>query len=383
MRFWPLIWSSLRRKRVRTLLTLLCILIAFLLYGYLAAINTAFRMGVDLTGVDRLVLRHKVSIIQMLPESYLERIEQVPGVVDVAHASWFGGIYQDPIKFFPQMAVDPERYLRLYPEFILPKEQKKAWFANRTGAIAGRTIAEKYGWKVGDRIPIQGTVWRPADGSTWEFTLEGIYNGAEEGTDTSNFFFHYKYLDESRPYAKGMVGWYVIRINDPLQAAAIAERIDAQFANSFYETETSTERAFVQAFAKQVGNVGAIIAAVLTAVFFTILVVSGNTLMQSFRERITELAVLKTLGYSNGLVLRLVLAESLLLAGAGAALGLSLAWVLIRRGDPTGGAMPRFYFPQQDLVLGVVLAVVLGLLVGMPPAVQALRLRVVDALRRT
>jgi len=383
MKFWPLIWSSLRRKRVRTLLTLLCILIAFLLFGYLAAINMSFRMGVDLTGVDRLVLRHKVSIIQLLPESYQEQIEKVPGVVDVAFATWFGGIYQDPKNFFPQMAVDPERFLRLYPEFLLPEEQKKAWFADRTGAVVGRATAKRFGWKVGDRVPIQGTIWRPADGSPWEFTLDGIYDGAEEGTDTTNFLFHYKFLDETRPFAKGMVGWYIIRINDPSRAAAIAEQIDNVFANSFYETETSTERAFVQAFAKQVGNVGAIITAVLTAVFFTILLVAGNTLMQSFRERITELAVLKTLGYPNGLVLRLVLAEALLLAGLGAALGLALAWLLIKRGDPTGGALPIFFFPPRDILLGIALAILLGLLVGTPPAVQALRLRVVDALRRT
>jgi putative ABC transport system permease protein len=383
MKFWPLIWSSLRRKKIRTLLTLICVLIAFLLFGYLAAINQSFQMGVDLTGVDRLVLRHKVSIIQLLPESYQAQIEKVPGVIDAAHATWFGGIYQDFTNFFPQLAVEPERYLRLYPEFRLSDAEKKAWFANQTGAVVGRTTAERFGWKVGDRIPIQGTIWRPADGSNWEFTIDGIYTGAVEGTDTTNFLFHYKYLDEARPFGKGMTGWYIIRINDPSRAAEIARQIDSLFANSFYETETSTERAFMQGFAKQVGNVGAIITAVLTAVFFTILLVAGNTMMQSFRERITELAVLKTLGYPNGLVLRLVLAESLLLAGGGAALGLALAWILIKQGDPTGGALPIFFFPPREMLLGAGLAVVLGLLVGTPPAVQALRLRVVDALRRT
>ena len=220
MKFWPLIWSSLRRKKIRTLLTLICVLIAFLLFGYLAAINQSFQMGVDLTGVDRLVLRHKVSIIQLLPESYQAQLEKVPGVIDVAHATWFGGIYQDFTNFFPQLAVEPERYLRLYPEFLVPDEQKKAWFADRTGAIVGRATAKRFDWKVGDRIPIQGTIWRPADNSNWEFTVDGIYDGAEDGTDTTQFLFHYKYMDEARPFAKGMTGWYIIRINDPSRAAA-------------------------------------------------------------------------------------------------------------------------------------------------------------------
>jgi putative ABC transport system permease protein len=383
MKYWSLIWSSLRRKKLRTLFTLLSILVAFLLFGYLAAINMAFRMGVDLTGADRLVLRHKVSLIMLLPESYQARIEQVPGVVDVAHATWFGGIYQDPKNFFAQLPVEPERYLELYPEFILPDEQRQAWLADRTGAVAGHTLVEKYGWKIGDRIPLQGTIWRQRDGSsTWEFTLRGIYDGTEEGTDTTQFLFHYDYFDEARWAAQGMVGWYIIRVDRPENAAQIASSIDEKFVNSFYETKTSTEKAFVQAFAKQVGDIGTIIAAVMSAVFFTILLVAGNTMMQSVRERTSELAVLKTLGYSSRLVLALVLAESLALASAGGGLGLFLAWLFIRQGDPTGGALPIFFLPPQDLGLGAAFAVGLGLVAGILPAVQAMRLRVVDALRR-
>jgi putative ABC transport system permease protein len=383
MKYLHLILASLGRKKLRTTFTLLSILIAFVLYGYLAAINKAFQMGVDLTGVDRLVLRHKVSIIQLLPVSYLERIAAVPHVVDVAHGTWFGGIYQDPKNFFAQLAVDPERYLRLYPEFILPEEQKKVWLADRTGAIAGRTIAKKFGWKVGDRIPIQGTIWRLKNGSSsWEFTLDGIYDGAKEGTDTTQFLFRYDYLDEARSFGQGSVGWYIIRIDAPDQATQIADRIDAVFANSSFETKTSTEKAFVQAFAKQVGNIGAIIGGVLGAVFFTILLVAGNTMMQSVRERITELAVLKTVGFSNGLLLALVLGESFVLAGLGGGLGLALAWLLIRQGDPTGGALPIFFFPPQDLLLGLVYVAGLALITGILPAWEAARLRVVDALRR-
>ena len=383
MKFWPLIWSALRRKRVRTFFTLLSILIAFLLYGYLAAVNMAFRLGVDVTGADRLVLRHKVSFSILLPESYLGRIEATPGVVEATHASWFGGIYQEPKNFFPQMAVEPEGYLALYPEFLLPEEQKQAWLADRTAAIVGRNTAERFGWKIGDRIPIQATVWRKADGSSaWEFNLVGIYDGAEDATDTTQFLFHYDYFDEARMFAKGQVGWYIVRINDPAHADDIAQRIDTQFANSFYETKTSTEKAFIQGFAKQIGNIGAIIGGILTAVFFTILLVTGNTMMQSVRERTAELAVLKTVGFSNRLVLLLVLVESLTLAAVGGVLGLTLAWWAIGRGDPTGGALPIFFLPPQDVLLGGGFMVALGLLTGLLPAVQAMRLRVVDAVRR-
>ena len=383
MKFWPLIWSALRRKRVRTFFTLLSILIAFLLYGYLAAVNMAFRLGVDVTGADRLVLRHKVSFSILLPESYLGRIEATPGVVEATHASWFGGIYQEPKNFFPQMAVEPEGYLALYSEFLLPEEQKQAWLADRTAAIVGRNTAERFGWKIGDRIPIQATVWRKADGSSaWEFNLVGIYDGAESATDTTQFLFHYDYFDEARMFAKGQVGWYIVRINDPAHADDIAQRIDTQFANSFYETKTSTEKAFIQGFAKQIGNIGAIIGGILTAVFFTILLVTGNTMMQSVRERTAELAVLKTVGFSNRLVLLLVLVESLTLAAVGGVLGLTLAWWAIGRGDPTGGALPIFFLPPQDVLLGGGFMVALGLLTGLLPAVQAMRLRVVDAVRR-
>jgi putative ABC transport system permease protein len=382
MKFLPLIWSNLRRKRVRTIFTLLSILVAFLLFGYLAAVSNAFDIGVKISGVDRLVMTHKVSIILPLPLSYQDRIEQVPGVTEVANATWFGGVYQDPKNFFAQMAVDPERYLRLYPEFLLPEAQKKAWFADRTGAICGRYLADRFHWKIGDRIPITAP-WQQKNGSnSWEFTLDGIYDGATPSTDVTQFLFHWKYLDESRVRRNGMVGWYIIRIAHPDQAPQVAARLDALFANSDNETKTSTEKAFMQGFAKQVGNIGAIITAILTVVFFIILLVAGNTMMQSVRERVTELAVLKTVGFPNGLILTLVLCESLALAVIGGGLGLGLAWLLISRGDPTGGALPIFYFPGESAILGVAFIFLLGAATGSLPAIQAMRLRVVESLRR-
>ena len=384
MKFLPLVWKNLGRRKIRTIFTLGSILVAFVLFAYLSALTTASGMGVELTGNDRLVLIHKVSLIQLLPESYQARIEAMPGVIDVCHQTYFGGIYQDPRNFFMQMPVEPERLLRLFPEFKLPEDQKRAWLADRQGAVAGRATAERYGWKIGDRIPIQGTIWTQKNGSaTWEFNLVGIYDGEHTGTDTTQFLFRYDYFDEARSFGEGAVGWYVIRIADPARAAEIAQRIDATFANSPFETKTTTEKAFAQSFASQIGDVGAIMRGILGAVFFTILLVAANTMAQSVRERTSELAVLKTLGFSNGLVLTLVLLESLFLACVGGLLGLGLGWLLIQRGDPTGGLLPAFYLPLSSFLLSLLFVVGLGLVAGVFPAVQAMRLRIVDALRRS
>lgn len=383
MKFFPLIWRNLLRRKVRTTFTALSIFVAFVLFGFLMAVRVAFTMGVELAGADRLVLIHKVSIIQLLPLSYYDRIRSVEGVADVMHATWFGGIYQEPTNFFAQMAVDPEPLLRLYPEFVLSEDEKKAWLEDRTGAIAGRALADRFGWKIGDRIPIQGTIWRMPGGAPWTFTIRGIYEAGKQGTDTTQFFFHHKYLDEvRRNFGAGLVGWYTIRIADPDRAADIAARIDAMFANSEYETKTTTEKAFGQAFASQVGDIGSIIMAITAAVFFTILLVAANTMAQSIRERVGELAVLKTLGFGNGLVLALVLAESLLLVMVGGGLGLLLGWVFTLGGDPTGGFLPAFFIPGRDLAMGVALLLALGLIAGALPAAKAMRLRIVDALRR-
>ncbi len=380
MRHLHLVWRNLLRRKTRTIFTFLSVAIAFVLFGVLATIRVAFNYGVEVAGADRLIMIHKVSFINFLPISYQERIKTVKGVSDATHATWFGGIYQDPSNFFSQMAVEPDEWLRMYPEYVLPEDQKKAWLANRVGAIAGRAVAERFGWKVGDRIPIQGTIFQ---GGVWEFTIDGIFDGDREGVDTNQFFFHNKYLWEKAVFGEDMVGWYIIRVEDPKASAEVAQRVDALFANSPYETKTSTEKAFVQAFANQVGDIGAILTAILVAVFFTILLVTGNTMAQSIRERTSELAVLKTLGYSNALVLAMVLGESLTIAVAGGGVGLLLAWLISRQGDPTGGLLPAFFFPPGDLILGVALVFGLGLAAGVLPALRAMRLRIVDALRRT
>jgi len=384
MKYWHLVWSNLKRKKLRTSLTLLSILVAFVLFGFLSAIRQALVGGVEMAGADRLIVRHKISIIQLLPESYKARMARIPGVALVTHQTWFGGIYQDPKNFFMQNPVEPEEFLDMFPEFILPADQKKAWLETRTGAIVGRTTAERFHWKIGDKVPIQSTIWTKEDGTrNWEFDIVGIYDGKKKGTDTTALFFRYDYFDEARQgWGKGQVGWYTIRVKDPARAAEAAKLVDQEFENSSAETKTEPEGAFVQAWASQLGNIVLIVAAILGAVFFTILLVAGNTMAQAVRERTGELGVLKAIGFTNGQVVGLVLAESCLLTVLGGVLGLGLAWLMISRGDPTSGLLPMFYLRTRDLFIGFGISIALGLVTGFFPALQAMHLRVADALRR-
>jgi putative ABC transport system permease protein len=385
MKYLHIVWSNLKRKKLRTSLTLLSILVAFILFGFLSAIQQALVGGVALAGADRLIVRHKVSIIQMLPESYKARMERIPGVALVTHQTWFGGIYQDPKNFFMQNPVVPEEFLAMFPEFVLPPEQKQAWLATRTGAIVGRTTANRFHWKIGDRVPIQSSIWTRDNGTrNWEFDIVGIFDGKKNGTDTTPLFFRYDYFDEARRgWSQGQVGWFTIRVADPARAADVARLVDQEFENSSAETKTEPEGAFVQAWASQLGNIVLIVAAILGAVFFTILLVAGNTMAQAVRERTAELGVLKAIGFSNGQVVALVLAESCLLTVLGGVLGLGLAWLMISRGDPTSGLLPMFFFPTRDLLVGLGISIALGLVTGIFPALQAMRLQVADALRGT
>jgi putative ABC transport system permease protein len=383
MKFLGLVWSNLKRKKLRTALTLLSILVAFLLFGFLCAIRESLTAGVSVAGADRLVVRHKVSIIQSLPLSYEARIANIPGVAAVAHQSWFGGIYQDPKNFFASIPVEPEEFLDMFPEYLLPEAQKQAWLNTRTGAIVGRTTMERFNWKIGDRIPLTSPLWgEPENQTNWEFEIVGIYDGAKKNTDTTGMFFRYDYFDEARPRGKGEIGWLTVRVHDPNQAAEVAKRIDEEFVNSPYETKAEPEGAFAAAFVQQVGDIGTILIAVLSAVFFTILLVAGNTMGQAVRERTEELGVLKAMGFTNELVFALVLLESCVIAMAGGFAGLGLAWLIISSGNPVPALLPIFHLPANDLLIGVVIAVALGVVAGAPPAIQAMRLRVAEALRR-
>jgi putative ABC transport system permease protein len=382
MKFFPLLWSSLWRKKIRTIFTLLSIFVAFLLFGLLMTIRTAFAFGVDIAGLDRLVLIHKVSLIMPLPISYQDRLRATDGVTLATHSSWFGGVYQDPSNFFAQIVVDPVPFMTLYPEYKLPPEQFKAWLADRQGAVVGVDLAERFNWKIGDRIPIQGTIWQPKQGQVWEFNIVGMYDG-DPGVDKTQFFFRYDYLDENRRAGDGLVGWYIVKIADPSQAQQMGAKFDAMFANSSAETNTTTEKGFVEGFAKQVGDIGAIMIAILVAVLFTMMLVAANTMAQSVRERTSEIGVLKTLGFSNASILMLVLGEAVLIAVIGGGLGLLAGWLFVQRGDPTGGMLPIFVLPRRDVAFGAVLIVVLGIAAGLLPALNAMQLKITDALRRT
>jgi len=385
MKFVHLIWTNLKRRKLRTGLTLLSVLVAFLLFGFLSAIKQALVGGVTLAGASRLVVRHKISLIQLLPVSYKERMERIPGVALATHQTWFGGIFQrEPKSFFMQNPVVPEEFLDMHPEFILPPDQRQAWLQTRTGAMVGRKTAERFHWKIGDKVPIYTPIWRRADGNqTWDFDIVGIYDGKEKTTDTMSLFFRYDYFDEARLAGKGLVGWYTLRVKDPSQAAEIAKRVDKEFENSNQETKTEPEAAFIQGWAKQIGNIALITASILGAVFFTILLVTGNTMSQAVRERTGELGVLKAIGFTNLQVLSLVMAESCLMAVLGGVLGLGLACMIVPvLAKPLSAMLPMFFLPGRDLVLGAGMCLALGLATGIFPALAAMRLRVADALRR-
>lgn len=382
MKYLPLVWRNLLRRKFRTIFTLATVFISFVLYAFLMTIRTAFSMGVDVAGVDRLMMMHKVSLIQLLPISYLAQIQSTPGVTLASHSTWFGGTYQDVANQFAVMAVDPDPYLKLYPEFRVSPEERAAWLADRQGVLVGRDVANRYGWKIGDKVPIQATIWQPKKGNTWVYNISGIYDG-DKSIDKTNFFMRYDYLDENRRGAYGQVGWYIIKIANPSGAAELVATLDAQFANSAAETKTSTEKAFMQGFVNQVGNISFIIKSIVVAVLFTLfLLVLANTMAQAVRERTSEFAVLKTLGFTNGLVLSLVLAESMFIAVLGGGLGLGLTFFLVARGDFNNAFLPVFVLTTRDLVTGGVLCVLLGLVAGALPAITAMRLRIVDALRR-
>lgn len=378
IRFAPLVLRNLLRKKTRAVLTVGSIAIALFLFGLLVTIETALNQGVEIAGVDRLVVRNKISLIMPLPYSYQQRILQMSNVSDVTFANWFGGIYQDERNWFPQFAIDTETYRTVYTEFAVPEDQWEDFVADREGAVVGEGTAKRFGWKVGDRIPIQGTIYQ----GTWEFNIRAIYSGTRPEDDVSQFWFHWEYLDERSQIGDGVVGWYVVKLEDPDQAVGTVSSIDDRFANSPWETSTETEQAFAAGFAKQIGNIRLIVLSVGMVVLFTLLLVTGNTMAMAVRERTAELGVLKTLGFSDGAVLAMVLGESLTLAALGGAIGLSLAKLMTLGGDPTGGMLPLFYFAPDKMVIGAALALFVGLAAGAIPALGAMRLRIVDALRR-
>ena len=384
MKYLPLLWAGLFRKKTRTVLTLLSVIVAFLLFGLLQAVQTAFESGADSADAKRLLTTARYSIIELLPLGHLRRIEQVPGVVGVAHAEWFGAKYQNESNAFPVFAVDPARYLAIYPEFIIADEQRQAFIATRTGAVAGRRLADRYGWTLGQRLPITSEIHPRASGDmTWEFELVGFIDAEDPAVkgNTDLVLIDAAHFDEARMANKGRTGWYIERIADPEQARVVSAAIDALVANSPDETKTQPEKEFAVGFAKQIGDVGALVTRILIAVFFTILILTGNTMAQAIRERIPELAILKTLGFSDGAVTVLVLAEAALLLLLGGALGMAASTALLPVvNGSTGGRFPPLYVSGHTWGLALAVVVALALAIGLPPALRARRLRIVEAL---
>ena len=381
MKFGRLVLANLLRKKTRLILIIGSFAVALFLFGLLAVVRGAFNQRLDLAAADRLLSVNHISLTQPLPVSYKERMMRIPGVKNVAFDRFFGGVYQDERNVFPQYAIDIEDHRQVFSEFLVPDNEWATFVNDRQGAIAGAATAKRFGWKVGDKIPIKGTFYPGA----WEFNLDGIYHGKRAQDDETQFWFQLKYLDERIPpgRSKGQVGWFTIRMENPDDAERVSQAIDNEFANSPYETRTVPESTFFAAWINQFGNIEFLIVTIGSVVFFILLLVTGSTIGITVRERTGELAVLKALGYSDLFVLFLILSESVLVAALGGLLGLVAAKALtVLMGDPTNGLLPSFYFPNKSLLEGLVVTLIVGAVSGLLPAIGAMRLRVVDALRR-
>jgi putative ABC transport system permease protein len=381
MKFGRLILANLLRKKIRLLLTIGSFAVALFLFAFLAVVRDAFGRGADVAGADRLVIINRTSIINPIPLSYRDKIQRIPGVKYITHNNWFGGIYQDERNFFPQFVIDPENQRQVFPELLVPDDQWNAFLKDRQGAIAGARTAERFHWKIGERIPIKATIF---GSEAWEFNLVGIYHGKRPQDDETQFWFQWDYFEEKVPErVKGNVGWYVLRVENPDDSPRIAKAIDNEFANSPFETKTETESAFAASWVKQFGNIQFLILCIGAVVFFTLLLVTGNTMAISVRERTSELAVFKAIGFSDRAVLFLVLTESLAIAFIGGMVGLLLALAavpVLTKG--LSGMLPPLILSPMVLGAGLVVALVVGVVSGILPGIGAMRMRVVNALRR-
>jgi putative ABC transport system permease protein len=379
VKFLPLLFANLFRRKVRTTLTIGSFAVALFLFCLLITIRAAFNQGVEAAGVDRVIVINKVSLIQPLPIAYRDRIQRVEGVKEVTFANWFGGVYRDEKNFFAQFAIDHNTYRQLYTEFAISDAEWAAFQADKTGAIVGRVTAERYGFKVGDRVPIIGAIFP----GNWDFTVRGIYKGTRKNDDETQFWFRWDHLQEKAPeFARNYAGWYTFRLQPGYDLVKVSKDVDERFANSPFETRTQSEQVFMASFVKQMGNIEFLMISIGSVVFFTLLLVTGNTMAMSVRERTGELAVLKTLGFSDRFVLAIVLAESALVAALGGTLGIILAKVFTLGGDPTGGMLASFYLPPEAIAAGAALSLFVGVVAGFLPAFNAMRLPVVTALRR-
>ena len=379
MKYFRLILANLLRAKRRTFLTVFSIAVALFLFCTLRTVITSFEASLRASQATRLVARHAASLVFPLPLAYRERLVQVPGVTGVSYGNWFGGFYQDPKNQFAQFAMDVPTMLDLFPEVLLPQDQKQAFLSERTACIIGRALARKYNWKLGDLVPITGTIF-PGE---WRFTVRGIYDGQTKDVDENTLFFHWDYLNESLPEGRrSQVGIYWLRIASPDLAADVSRRVDAIFENSSQPTKTETEKAFQAGFISMIGNVQLLLTIIGSAIVFAIMLVTINTMMMAARERTREIAVLKTLGFSDGLILRLVAGEALLVSLLGGVLGCGLAALVFRESDFTaGGFFPNFRVLPETVLAGLLLAALMGILSGIAPAISAARLKIASALR--
>jgi putative ABC transport system permease protein len=377
-----LVLKNAFRHKLRTTLTVVGIIVAITAFGLLRTIVDAWYAGVNASSSARLVTRNAVSLVFSLPLTYAQRVRQVPGVASVGWGNWFGGIYINERNFFPQFAISATEYLGMYPEYILSPEEKKAFFADRSGAIAGRKLADEYGWKVGDQIPLKGTIFP----GTWTFTLRGIYDGADKGTDQSTFFFHWDYLNETVkkqfPRRGNQTGFLIVLLKDPQQAAEVSEAIDATFRNSLAETLTETEKAFQLGFVAMTEAILLAIEAVSFVVIVIIMAVMANTMAMTARERYGEYATMKALGFGNGFVALLIFAESISIALVGGLAGIALTYPLAQAfADAMGTLFPIFFVSEDTVLMQFAAAIVVGAVAACIPAWNAARVRIVDGLR--
>ena len=381
MKFISLVLKSARRSKRRTLLTVMSVAIAVFLFASLRAVLDGFKAGAEASSSTRIVTIRSTSLIFSMPTSHTDAIRNTPGVQDLTWANWFGGIYKDPQNFFANFAVEPESYLRLYPEVLLTPEERTAFLEDRTGCIVGDGLARRYGFKVGDKITLQ--VGIPVYGTQdYDFTIRAIYRSGGAAVDNQSMLFHWKYVDE-RSLEKGQVGWYVIQVAHPDQATQVAMAIDQKFANSPYETKTDTERAFQSSFVSMFGNLNLLLGSIAIAVVITTLFVAANTMAMSVRERTTEIAVMRTLGFPSSTIFLLIAGEALLMALVGGVIGVTLARVIVNPDLMQAGAfIPVFGVNNTNVAMAVLLSAVIGVLAGVIPATMASRLKIVDALRR-
>ena len=385
MNEFTLVRKNLFRRKLRAVLMIASILIAFLIFGVLAGVYASFTAGEDRAAADRLVVVNKVNFTQPLPIAYYNRVRSVAGVRQVTHANWFGGYYQDPKNFLVVMAVEPETYTDIFSrDFDFAPEARQAFIRTRTGAVVGEAMARKWGWKIGDRVPIASNIFSQRNGShTWDVDVVGIFTGKTAQNDTNLMFFQYDYFDETRSFGKDTIGWLVLQTANPADNDRITKAIDAMFVNSTAETATDTEKAFNKAFAAQFGNIALIVILVVGAAFVTILMIVGNTMALTIRERTREIGVLKTLGFTGGRILRLVLGESVLLALVGGLPGLALAALATVWLRPSvSNLLPGFTLTTDIAAEAVALMLALGLITGIIPALSAMRLKIATALGR-